>query len=87
MNPHEWRRFGEAIDHGWLERRTGKYLQNGYTYRGTREMTQALGAMVIEPHGFDTKTPKGGYDFQTEFEGIFGPPRKQSRQTVAGGQR
>jgi hypothetical protein len=56
----EWRNFGEATIYGWLERRSGKYLQSSFVYHGTKEITKALGALVVEPLGFGTK-PKGGY--------------------------
>ncbi len=83
---YEWRRFGEATVFGWLERRTGKYLQSGYiySYHGTKEITKALGALVVEPLGFGTETSKGGYDFQSEFASIFGPVRKRSGARTSG---
>jgi hypothetical protein len=55
----EWRRFGEAVAHGWLERRTGKYLQSPSSgrdnYHGTKQLTPMLAALMVEPHGFDAK--------------------------------
>jgi hypothetical protein len=59
----EWRRFGEATVYSWLERRAGKYLQSTSEYHGTKEITAALGALVVEPLGFGTKPIKGGYDW------------------------
>jgi hypothetical protein len=54
---HGWREYGEAVTFGWLERRSGKYLQSNPTrgssgYHGTKEITQALGALMVEPRGF-----------------------------------
>ena len=74
----EWRRFGEATVYSWLERRSGKYLQSTSEYHGTKEITAALGALVVEPLGFGTKPIKGGYDWHLEFESVFGPARKRS---------
>jgi hypothetical protein len=48
---HGWREYGEAVTFGWLERRSGKYLQSGIDYHGTKEITAALGALVVEPLG------------------------------------
>ncbi len=73
---HEWRKFGEAVTFGWLERRSGKYLQSGIDYHGTKQITKALGALMVEPRGFDTKPVKGSYDFHLEFESVFGPVRR-----------
>jgi hypothetical protein len=69
---HGWREYGEAVTFGWLERRSGKYLQSGVIYHGTKEITAALGALVVEPLGFGTKPVKGGYDWHLEFESGFG---------------
>ena len=73
---HEWRKFGEAVTFGWLERRSGKYLQSGIDYHGTKQITKALGALMVEPRGFDTKPVKDSYDFHLEFESVFGPVRR-----------
>jgi hypothetical protein len=74
----EWRRFGEATVYSWLERRSGKYLQSTSEYHGTKEITAALGALVVEPLGFGTKPIKGGHDWHLEFESVFGLARKRS---------
>jgi hypothetical protein len=53
-----WREYGEATTFGWLERRAGKYLQSNPAhgssgYHGTKEITKVLGALMVEPRGFD----------------------------------
>jgi hypothetical protein len=60
---YEWRRFGEATTFAWLERRSGKYLQSGVNYHGTKAVTAYLGGVAITPLGFGTKPTKAGYDF------------------------
>ncbi len=70
---YEFRRFGEATTFAWLERRTGKYLQSGVEYHGTKEVTKYLGGLAITPNGFDTGPTRTGYDFTKEFESVFGP--------------
>jgi hypothetical protein len=69
---HGWREYGEAVTFGWLERRSGKHLQSGVIYHGTKEITAVLGALVVEPLGFGTKPVKGGYDWHLECESGFG---------------
>jgi hypothetical protein len=69
---HGRREYGEAVTFGWLERRSGKHLQSGVIYHGTKEITAALGALVVEPLGFGTKPVKGGYDWHLEFKSGFG---------------
>lgn len=68
---YEWRKFGEATASGWLERRSGKYLQSAFGFHGTREMKETLAGLVVEPRGFSTKPVRGGYDNQ-EFLAVFG---------------
>jgi len=76
---YEWRKFGEASTFGWLERRSGKYLQSGVNYHGTKETTAALAALTVKPLGFGTQPIKGGYDFHLEFENVFGSARRKRR--------
>jgi hypothetical protein len=72
---HEWRRFGEATAFAWLERRTGKYLQSGVNYHGTRAVTERLSKFTIMPLGFGIEPTKTGYDVHKEFEAVFGRAR------------
>ena len=65
----EFKKFGAAIVRGWLERRTGKYLQSLGGYHGTRAMTQTLAELTITPNGFGTDPTKDG----REFTAVFGP--------------
>jgi hypothetical protein len=74
----EWRKRGSAMGRGWLERRTGKYLQTGYCWHGTKAMTKSLAALTVRSAGFDLKPTKNGYDFVKECEGVFGKPPKRS---------
>ena len=60
-----------------MERRSGKYLQSGVDYHGTKAVTGYLGGLTIAPLGFGTKPTKSGYDFHKEFEHVFGPPVRQ----------
>jgi hypothetical protein len=45
----DWPRYGDALSVGRL---VDQHLQN-YYYHGSRAMTEQLGALVVEPHGFD----------------------------------
>jgi hypothetical protein len=76
---HGWRRFGEATTFAWLERHSGKYLQSGVEYHGTKAITAYLGTLTITPLGFDTKPTKTGYDFHKEYESVFGPSLDRAR--------
>jgi hypothetical protein len=73
-----WRKRGSAMARGWLERYTGKYLQTGYCWHGTKEMTKSLAALTVKPAGFGLKPTKNGYDFHKECESVFGPVPKRS---------
>jgi hypothetical protein len=74
---HGWQRYGGAITNAWLERRTGKYLQSGVAYHGTKAVTEYLSGLIITPNGFGTKPTKDGYDWHKECESVFGPPVRQ----------
>ena len=69
---YDWKRFGEALSFGWLERRTGKYIQSGVSYHGTRLVTQKLATLKLAANGFATKPSKRGYDYFRECESMFG---------------
>lgn len=72
-------KFGHAWTCGWLERRTGKYLQSGVSYHGKIYITKFLSALYVMPLGFGTYPTEDGYDFHKEFDRIFGLPRKRQR--------
>jgi hypothetical protein len=63
---------GEACALGWLERRSGTYLQTGASYHGERSITDRLAALSLTPSGFGTDPTDGGYDFARECRAAFG---------------
>lgn len=73
---HDYKRFGAAATHGWLERRDGKYLQSGVQYHGSKSITPILAAMTVAPNGFGTVPTAGGYDYFKECDRVFGIGRK-----------
>ena len=77
---HDWRRSGEAFTFGWSERRSGKYLQSGVSYHGTKTITKSLAGLLIEPLGFGTEPIKGGYDYFLEYDRAFGRTQKVAMQ-------
>jgi hypothetical protein len=44
--------MGEAVAHGWLERRTRKHLQDGSMFRCRKALLQRLAAAQVTPRGF-----------------------------------
>jgi hypothetical protein len=73
---HGWQKFGAATTFAWLERRTGKYLQSGVNYHGTKTVTRDLSDLTISPRGFGTRPTKYGYDYFRECEAVFGWGRR-----------
>jgi hypothetical protein len=74
-----WRReLCAAYAFFWLERRTGKYLQSGVNYNGTKAVTKTLSDLTVVPNGFGTKPTKDGYDYHKEYEQVFGKPGKRT---------
>ena len=66
------RNCGGACALGWLERRSGKYLQTGASYHGADDITDGLAALSLTPSGFGTDPTEGGYDFARECRAVFG---------------
>jgi len=73
---HEMHCFGKAYTFAWLERRSGKYLQNFTNLYCAKAITPLLASLSIKPLGFGKLPTKHGYDFFRECENVFGRKRK-----------
>jgi hypothetical protein len=72
----ELHRFGKAYAYAWLERRTGKYLQNFANMYCAKTIAPTLASLSIKPLGFGAHPTKHGYDFFRECDNVFGRKRK-----------
>jgi hypothetical protein len=73
---HEQHRFAKAYTFGWLERRSGKYLQNFVNLYCAKTIAPILASLSIKPLGFGTHPTKHGYDYFRECDNAFGRRKK-----------